>query len=975
MEEIIFWMEDAADSGVKKIADKVAGDVELVTDRRPRVLYGTSQEELADVAERAETVIVPATVGKSRLLEQMEEEKRIGLEQIRGKRECYGWFFLNDPEWHGTQILLIAGSDKRGTIYGLFHLSELLGVSPFVDWCGIRPPHREHVGLRASMACVAGEPSVRYRGFFINDEWPAFGTWCNRRFGGFGTSVYEHVFELLLRLKGNYLWPAMWSARFGDDGPGLANAKLADEYGIIMGMSHHEPCLRQGEEYKYLRGKDSVYGDAWNFRTNREGIIRFWKDGLLRRGKFENVITLGMRGEADTAILGEKATLEDNIELLRDVLKTQNELIRECVDEDVKRVPRMLALYKEVEAFFYGNDQTAGLMGSEELEDVILLLCDDNYGNLRTLPTKEMRTHKGGYGMYYHLDYHGWPISYEWINSSYLPKIWEQMTTAYEFGVRELWIVNVGDIATQEFPLSYFLDMAYDFGRWGSGAVNQTAEYTRQWTRQQFGSFTEEIQEQIADVLQGYTRLIQKRRPEAMRAMVYHPVHGRETQDTLEEIKRILTEAERVYAWVKEHAPEYEAAFVALIYYPAAGTLNLTRMHLLAGMNQYLAKLGALHANDYGDAVEQCLKCDRELVTAYHQMDHGRWNGMGASEHIGFVHWNEDECLNPVIHRVLPADKPRLVVTVDQTMQHAEGSPWLTESMKLPDFLDPACRSAGITLYGLSECEAAYEVTEKPEWLSVWPMQGVLDGKKHNYEKLELVINRERWAMNRDGNTGTSACGVLEIKTPSGCCRIDIPVCENLPEVQEGTFVDTAGYIVMEAEHYADRKDGYAADGKREGKNEKVRFQCIRDYGKTRSAMKAFPVTAYGVPGENAPYLEYHFWVSKPGGYVLTLYMQPSNPVANDQKLCYGVQNNGGEIRIYNAVPEGYRIGDQGEFWAKGVLDQIRRQEIPVSCRSGINRLRIYSVTPGFVLEKLLIRPEGTDVPESYLGPKETYHT
>ena len=174
MEEIIFWMEEAADSGVKKIADKVAGDVELVTDRRPRVLYGTSQEELADVAERAETVIVPATVGKSRLLEQMEEEKRIGLEQIRGKRECYGWFFLNDPEWHGTQILLIAGSDKRGTIYGLFHLSELLGVSPFVDWCGIRPPHREHVGLRASMACVAGEPSVRYRGFFINDEWPAF---------------------------------------------------------------------------------------------------------------------------------------------------------------------------------------------------------------------------------------------------------------------------------------------------------------------------------------------------------------------------------------------------------------------------------------------------------------------------------------------------------------------------------------------------------------------------------------------------------------------------------------------------------------------------------------------------------------------------------------------------------------------------------------------------------------------------------
>lgn len=160
-------------------------------------------------------------------------------------------------------------------------------------------------------------------GIFINDEWPAFGNWCNHNFGGFNAKAYDHVFELLLRLKGNYLWPAMWSARFADDGPDLLNAELADEYGIIMGMSHHEPCLRQGEEYKYLRGKNSVYGDAWNFRTNREGITKFWEDGLKRSGKFENVITVGMRGEADTAIMGKNATLEDNIQLLRDVLKTQ----------------------------------------------------------------------------------------------------------------------------------------------------------------------------------------------------------------------------------------------------------------------------------------------------------------------------------------------------------------------------------------------------------------------------------------------------------------------------------------------------------------------------------------------------------------------------------------------------------------------------------------------------------------------------
>ena len=194
---------------------------------------------------------------------------------------------------------------------------------------------------------------------------------------------------------------------FYDDGPGLASAELADELGVVMGASHHEPCLRYGEEYKYLRGKDSIYGDAWNFISNREGITRFWEDGLKRSGKFESVITVGMRGEADTSIMGEESTLEDNINLLRDVLQTQNKLIKENVNSDLSEVPRMLALYKEVEPFFYGDEKTPGLINSEELEDVILMFCDDNHGNLRTLPTEEMRDHSGGYGMYYHFDYHG----------------------------------------------------------------------------------------------------------------------------------------------------------------------------------------------------------------------------------------------------------------------------------------------------------------------------------------------------------------------------------------------------------------------------------------------------------------------------------------------------------------------------------------------------------------------------------------
>lgn len=702
-------LEQSAFPGVIRVTEKVAHDVELVSGKKPQILV---EKEIPETLESSgeDWTIIAATKGKSSFLKKLEEAGSAELKELEQKRECYAWIFPEIKNRTKSNLLVIAGSDKRGTIYGLFHLSEMLGVSPFVDWCGLMPPKQEKIELREDMACISKEPSVRYRGFFINDEWPAFGNWCNHNFGGFNAKAYDHVFELLLRLKGNYLWPAMWSARFADDGPDLLNAELADEYGIIMGMSHHEPCLRQGEEYKYLRGKNSVYGDAWNFRTNREGITKFWEDGLKRSGKFENVITVGMRGEADTAIMGKNATLEDNIQLLRDVLKTQKKLIQERVNPDLTKVPRMIALYKEVEEFFYGNEKTKGLMGAEELEDVILMLCDDNYGNLRTLPTEEMRKHAGGYGMYYHLDYHGWPVSYEWINSSYLPKIWEQMSMAYDFGVRELWMVNVGDIATQEFPLSFFLDMAYDFDRWGSRALNCTQEYTRKWVRQQFGSVEEETQDTIADILEQYTKIIHRRRPEALNPETYHPVQEKESSRIFEEEEQLLKKLQDVYETIEKTNPQNLSAFIALVYYPAFGTMNLVKMQILAGWNHYYANLGAVCANDYGDEVERCMEQDRKAVEMYHQMDQGRWYGMGMSQHIGFTHWNEDECRNPVVMRVIPLKKRSILVAADGTAQHAEGSPWLDNTMKLKDFLNPDCTRASVTLYSRSDLKAEYKV-------------------------------------------------------------------------------------------------------------------------------------------------------------------------------------------------------------------------------------------------------------------------
>ncbi|WEG11097.1 glycosyl hydrolase 115 family protein [Pullulanibacillus sp. KACC 23026] len=944
----LFYQEEAAFSGVKRIAKKVMHDIELV--------FGYAPQSTTDRKKLGKQAVLYGTAGQSPLLHELQEKQMIDLSEIKGKREVYLFQVIDHPFEGVERALVIAGSDKRGTIYGLFHLSELLGVSPLVDWSGVLPVRKESFSLKNDLKYLSKEPSVRYRGFFINDEWPAFGNWTMKNFGGFNAEMYDHVFELLLRLKGNYLWPAMWSARFSDDGPGLANAELADEYGVVMGASHHEPCLRYGEEYKYLRGANSKYGDAWNFITNREGIIKFWEDGLKRSGQFENVITVGMRGEQDTSIMGKEATLADNIELLREVIKTQNQLIKEHVNPDLSEVPRMLALYKEVEPFFYGDEETPGLMNSEELEDVILMLCDDNHGNLRTLPTEEMRSHKGGYGMYYHFDYHGGPISYEWINSSYLPKIWEQMSMAYDFGVRDLWIVNVGDIATQEFPLAYFMDLAYDFEKWGTNAINKTDYYTREWTEKQFnGVFSEEQKNKVVELLTGYTKLAHKRRPEHMNSEVYHPVNYKETDHTLQQIDSLLELADELY----KHVDLMNlSTYFSLVYYPAVGNLNLQKMWLLTGKNHYDAKLGKMEANKLTEEIKKCLIRDKELVEQYHTIDNGKWYGMGLSEHIGFTRWNEEECQNPILMEVWPANKPRLIVSVDGTDQHSEGSAWHNNKLYLNDFLQPDVEEASFTMASLSDSHADFKITSHNPWLICSKTSGSLDGREKTTEVITVTIDR------RNMNDETE--GHLVVEMPCGVCTIIVNAAkQDFSEFPNRTFIETNGYISIEAEHYVLNKETTNQQG------DVHRFQVIHGYGKTLSAMKAFPTTQYFTPGKDAPYLDYQFVVQEAGVYELELYRQPTNPVVKDQALLCGIQLNDADINLVNTLPEGYRVDDPN--WAAGVLDQIHRSTSLITCQEGLNTLRIYAASPGFVLEKLVIYPEGKQPATSYLGPTETY--
>lgn len=935
---LVFFEEESAYSGVKKVAEKIKEDIRLVVGERPK------RFETGGVYENA---VIYGTVGKSAVLDRLVQAGKLDLTAVCGKWEVYAFGVVENPLPGIGQAVVIAGSDKRGTIYGLFHLSELLGVSPLVNWNHVWPAKKEKVVLSDRVNMISGEPSVKYRGFFINDEWPAFGNWAKTHFGDVNAACYEQIFELLLRLKGNYLWPAMWESDFNLDGPGLLSAELADEYGVVMSTSHHEPCMRSGAEYGQVRGKDSIYGDAWDFNVNPEGITRFWRDGLWRNKSFENVITMGMRGENDTAILGKEATLADNIALLRKVLKTQNQLIRETICEDLECVPRQIVLFTEVEEFFYGNEKVKGLMDDPELEGVTLMLSDNNQGSTRTLPSETMRNHKGGYGMYYHMDMHGGPHSFQWIGSTYLPKLWEQMTQAYEYGVREIWVTNIGDIGTQEYGLSYFLDLAYDMEKWGGRDAKITERYTKEWLFRNFSQcFQEQELAQLKEVFFAYTGLLARRKHEMMDEKVYHPLHFGEAKEVLEVSEWILDVCEKL----KEKClKEQMAAFISLIYYPACGTANLMKMWILTGRNHLYAGQNRMEANDLAEEVRLCFAKDYELTEAYHTIDDGFFYGFGLSEHIGFTNWNEDDNKYPVLHFVHPANQPRMILARVDDEHYCTGLPWTNDTQVWKDGRRPDVDEIVFEIACGSREPVKYRIETDCTWISFSATEGVTD----RTDRIVLHIHRERF-------TGKAAACFSVIHEGYGKAVIHVEA-ENPQSLPENVFWERDGYIAMEAAHF--QKKYSVAEGD---------FGVLSPYGRTGSAIKIFPVTADFYDKAERPFTEYWILPEYAGRYNIRFYLAATTPVVYESRQYIGFSMNEEEIQVVNTIEkeEQFFLSKQ---WRREAYEHIRITESEVECREGVNKLRFYGMSPAIVLERIVLYPKGTALPESYLGPVESY--
>ena len=599
------YMDTNDCKGVSYAAHALLKDIKSVSGATATLTSDAGFQKKADTARPA---ILVGTIGHSAAIDQLVKQKRINGNLLKGKREKF-IITLTDGQ------LVIAGSDRRGTIYGIYELSQQMGVSPWYDWADVPVEHHDSIFVNRG-TYTDDEPAVRYRGIFLNDEAPCLTSWVKNTYGtGYGDHrFYQRVFELVLRLRGNMMWPAMWGWAFYADDP--ENEKTADEMGVVMSTSHHEPMARNHQEYARNR---KGWG-PWNYQKNKANLQKFFREGIERMKGTEQIVTIGMRGDGDEAMSEEADT-----KLMTNIINDQRKIIADVTGRKASETPQVWALYKEVLDYY---DK-----GMKVPDDVTLLLCDDNWGNVRRVPNAKERKHKGGWGLYYHVDYVGAPRNSKMLNVTPVQNPWEQLTLAYEKGIDRLWILNVGDLKPMEYPISQFMDMAWNPRKYD---VNNITRHTRDWCAQQFG---ESQADEAARILNLICKYNGRCTPEMLDKNTYSLENG-EWQEVVNQYLQLEADALRQY---NSLPASYHDAYRQIILFPIELMSNLHQMYFAQAQNHALYKQGNPKANVWADECERLFKRDSLICDYYnHKMAGGKWNGMMTQKHIGYKSWNDD---------------------------------------------------------------------------------------------------------------------------------------------------------------------------------------------------------------------------------------------------------------------------------------------------------------------------------------------
>ncbi|MGE5795940.1 MAG: glycosyl hydrolase 115 family protein [Ignavibacteria bacterium] len=902
--------------GVIRVLKNFKADIGKVTNAEPLLSI--------DSIPRLKEIVFAGTIGKSKLIDKLIRENKLDVEGIAGKWETFLIQVIEKPFDNIDRALIIAGSDKRGTIFGIYDCSEKIGVSPWYWWADV-PVKKQQALYVLPGRYTMGEPEVKYRGIFINDEAPALSGWSMEKYGTdmFNHELYEHMFDLLLRLKGNFLWPAMWGRAFYDDDS--LNPKLADEYGIVISTSHHEPMMRAHVEWQR-------YGEGpWNYEKNAGNLQAFWRKGIERMGNNESIVTLAMRGDGDEAM-----SPTANVALLEKIVQDQRKIISEVTGKDVTQIPQLWALYKEVQEYY---DK-----GMRVPDDVTVLLCDDNWGNIRKLPALTEKPRKGGYGIYYHYDYVGGPRNYKWVNTNQIERVWEQMRLAYKYNARQIWIVNVGDLKPVEFPIDFFLDYAWNPDEWTPESL---PEYYESWAEQQFGK---QYAKEIAEIVSRYTKFNSRRKPEMLSPETYSLVNYMEFESVVNDYNKLAEHAQKIYDSIPE---EYKDAFYELVLHPVSACANLNELYLAAGKNHLYAEQGRALTNSLAEKVRKLFEKDAEITNYYNNiLAGGKWKHMMDQTHIGYTTWQQpDKNTMPEVEEIELEQEAEIGVAVEGSAKW-----WPNEESEavLPEFNLYDQKPHYIEIFNRGKTPFEYTVTSGKPWIKISKEKGKIEDE----ERLWVIIN---WDMAEHGMTRIplTISGVNNTK-------VVVNAIVNNPSVPkrdlvEG-FVESDGYVSIEAEHYT-----------RIYNEDSVKWEKIPNLGRTGSSMTTAPVSVkIQTPGDNNAHLEYKVYLFTKGEMKIYAFLSPSLDFTGEGKR-YAVAVDDEKPQVIN-IHEGDTIPDwkYARWWNEAVANNIKiKTTRHPEKEPGEHTLKFWALDPGIVLQKIVI--ETGEVKPSYLGPPESF--
>jgi hypothetical protein len=929
-------ISETDDPGVIRAFKVLQADIKAVTGNLP-VLSINKKRSNSDV-------IIAGTIGKSSLIDDLVRRKKIRIDDISGKWESYIIQVVDKPFAGVEKGLVIAGSDKRGSIYGIYEISGEIGVSPWYWWADV--PSRKSKDLFVSPGrFVYDEPAVKYRGIFLNDEAPALTNWVAWKYGmvpasvkppvpsgvaNYGHEFYSRIFELLLRLKANYLWPAMWNNAFNEDDS--LNAALANEYGIVMGNSHQEPMLRAQKEWdrRYTRTLGS-----WNWTKHADTLAKFWREGIRRNRSFESLITIGLRGADDTEMGpgGPRA----NIDKLEKIVNVQRKILSEEINPDVTKVPQLWCLYKEVLDYYKA--------GMRVPDDVTLLWAEDNWGNLRRVPTAGERTRTGGAGIYYHFDYHGGPRSYQWINTNPIPKIWDQMTLAKQYGADRIWIVNVGHFRGYEFPMEYFLSLA-----WNSDAytASDMKSFTERWAERTFGPA---CPGEIADIISKTTKYNGRRKPELLSPSTYSLVSYGEAEKVVTDFRILTEKAERINNLLPV---EMHDSFYHLVLFPVKASSIVNELYFSAGKNALYARQGRATTNEMAEKTEMLFRADTSLMGYYNrEYAGGKWNHFMDQTHLGYKSWVDPRINNmdalPLI-RLQVADSAEMGISLEGSEKVWPGS---EEPALLPSFDVFNRQERYMEIFNKGSISFPFSVTYDKPWILLKDTTGSISTEKR------ITVNID-WKKLPAG----SLHGTIKIKGAGAEVTVGISVFN--PDLQLAGlikgFVEADGCVSMEAEHYTSINN---TKGRK--------WEKIEDYGRTLSGMRAttFTDAPSAIPGKNAPSLEYVMHLFSSGEIGIRLILSPTLNFLPEKDLKIGLSFDDEEPDVAVVVPKDFSAMNGNKEWEQTVMDNARFIDLKQIIKTpGSHTLKIWMIDPGVVIEKIVVDTGG--VRASYLGPPES---